>query len=94
MIPEVREAVATGFPVKRPRRLRRTAALRRMVAETSVSVDDLILPLFVVHGTGVREEIGALPGNFHLSVDRLVEEVGEVRDLGIPAVLLFGLPEP
>jgi porphobilinogen synthase len=92
VIPEVPEAVATGFPVKRPRRLRRTAALRRMVAETSVSVDDLILPLFVVHGTGVREEIGALPGNFHLSVDRLVEEVGEVRDLGIQAVLLFGLP--
>ena len=63
-----------------------------MVAETSVSVNDLVLPLFVVHGTGIREEIAALPGTFHLSVDRLVEEVGEVRDLGIPAVLLFGLP--
>ena len=82
----------TGFPVQRPRRLRRTAALRRMVAETSVSVSDLILPLFVVHGTGVREEIAALPGTFHLSVDQLVDEVREVRDLGIPAVLLFGLP--
>ena len=63
-----------------------------MVAETSVSVSDLVLPLFVVHGTGIREEIAALPGTFHLSVDRLVEEVGELRDLGIPAVLLFGLP--
>ncbi len=82
----------TGFPVQRPRRLRRTAALRRMVAETSVSVSDLILPLFVVHGTGVRAEIAALPGTFHLSVDKLVDEVREVRDLGIPAVLLFGLP--
>jgi porphobilinogen synthase len=63
-----------------------------MVAETSLSVDDLVLPLFVVHGSGIREEIQALPGTYHLSVDRLVEEVREVRDLGIPAVLLFGLP--
>jgi porphobilinogen synthase len=93
MIPEVRKPTVAGFPVQRPRRLRRTAALRRMVAETSVSVDDLILPLFVVHGVGVRQEIAALPGSFHLSVDRLVEEVAVVRDLGIPAVLLFGLPE-
>jgi porphobilinogen synthase len=93
MIDVVREAALTGFPVQRPRRLRRTAALRRLVAETSVSVDDLILPLFVVHGTGVRQEIAALPGAFHLSVDRLVEEVAEVHDLRIPAVLLFGLPE-
>jgi porphobilinogen synthase len=63
-----------------------------MVAETSLSVNDLILPLFVVHGSGVRKEIAALPGTFHLSVDRLVEEAREVRALGIPAVILFGLP--
>jgi porphobilinogen synthase len=62
------------------------------VAETSISVDDLMLPLFVVHGSGVREEIDALPGVYHLSVDALVEEVGTASELGIPAVLLFGLP--
>jgi porphobilinogen synthase len=62
------------------------------VAESSVSVRDLILPLFVVHGSGVKDEITALPGTHHLSVDRLVEEVAEARELGILAVLLFGLP--
>jgi len=64
-----------------------------MVAEASVSTSDLIQPFFVVHGRGVRRELEALPGVYHHSVDRLVEEVAEVRDLGIPAVLLFGLPE-
>lgn len=63
-----------------------------MVAQTSLSVSDLILPLFVVHGSDVRAEIAGLPGTFHLSVDRLVDEVREVHALGIPAVLLFGLP--
>ncbi len=67
--------------------------MRNMVRETRVTVDDFIFPLFAVHGTGIKEEIGALPGNYHFSVDRLVEEVKEVRDLGIPAVLIFGLPE-
>ena len=85
-------SITTGTSVHRPRRLRRTAALRRLVAETSVSVDDLMLPMFVVHGSGVREELDALPGIYHLSIDCLVEEVGSVRELGIPAVLLFGLP--
>lgn len=64
-----------------------------MVRETSVSVNDFILPLFVVHGTGVKSEIKSLPGNFHLSIDMLIEEAKQVRDLGIPAILLFGLPE-
>ncbi|MGQ9629028.1 MAG: porphobilinogen synthase [bacterium] len=82
-----------GFPTNRTRRLRRTEALRRMVRETNLSVDDLIYPLFVVPGNGVAEEIPSMPGNYHLSVDRLVEEVKEVRDLGIPGIILFGLPE-
>ncbi len=63
-----------------------------MARETAIGVGDLICPLFVVHGEGVKEEIEPLPGNFHLSVDRLSDEVKEIRDLGIPAVLLFGIP--
>ncbi|MFH1091117.1 MAG: porphobilinogen synthase [Pseudomonadota bacterium] len=81
------------FPDYRPRRLRRTGVLRRMVRETVLSVDDLIYPLFVVPGQGVKAEIPSLPGQYHLSVDRLVEETAVVYELGIPAVLLFGLPE-
>src|SRR5919199_4321986 len=80
------------FPQARPRRLRRTEGLRRMVRETRLSVDSLIYPLFVVPGADVREEIPSMPGVFHLSVDRAAEEAREVADLGIPAVLLFGLP--
>lgn len=81
------------FPDYRPRRLRRTETLRRMVRETVLSVDDLIQPFFVVPGTGVQEAISSLPGQFHWSVDKLVEEAVAIRDLGIPAVILFGLPE-
>lgn len=92
MSTQVTRAAATGFPVQRPRRLRRTATLRKLVAEASISVTDLVLPLFAVHGSGVKNEIEALPGSYHLSVDRLVEEVAHARDLGILAVLLFGLP--
>jgi porphobilinogen synthase len=80
------------FPLARPRRLRRTDTLRRMVRETRLSVDRLIYPLFVVPGMDVQEEIASMPGVFHLSVDRATEEVRQVADLGIPAVLLFGLP--
>ncbi len=80
------------FPVVRPRRLRRTETLRRMVRETRLSVDQLIYPLFVVPGTSVRAEIASLPGVFHHSVDRAVEEARVAADLGIPALLLFGLP--
>jgi len=81
------------FPEYRLRRLRRTANLRRMVRETRLSVDDLIYPLFVVPGSGVKEPIASLPGQHHFSVDKLVEEAAAARDLGLPAVLLFGLPE-
>lgn len=82
-----------SFPEDRPRRLRRTPNLRRMVRETSLSVDNLIFPLFVCPGKGVRREIGSLPGQFHLSVDQLAREAEEIAKLGIPAVILFGLPE-
>ena len=82
-----------GFPDVRLRRLRRTETLRAMVRETSLSVNDLIFPLFVCPGTRVRNEISAMPGNFQLSVDLLVEECREVTGLGIPAVILFGIPE-
>lgn len=82
-----------SFPVNRPRRLRRTATLRRMVRETRLSVDDLVLPLFAMHGKGVREPIASMPGVARLSVDLLVEECREAHALGIPAVILFGIPQ-
>ena len=82
-----------GFPIERPRRLRRTETLRRMVRETRLSVDDFIFPLFVCPGTGVKREIQSMPGNYQLSVDELVEECRDVAALGIPAVILFGIPE-
>jgi porphobilinogen synthase len=81
-----------SFPQARPRRLRRTEAIRRMVRETRLNVDGLIYPVFVVPGADVQEEIGSMPGVFHQSVDRVVEDAREVADLGIPAMLLFGLP--
>src|SRR5438874_3701960 len=80
------------FPRARPRRLRRTETLRRMVRETRLSTDGLIYPVFVVPGADVKEEIGSMPGVYHQSVDRLVEDAREVNDLGVPALLLFGLP--
>jgi porphobilinogen synthase len=80
------------YPQYRPRRLRRTPALRRMVRETTLDVDDLILPLFVAPGTGVRREVGSMPGVFQTSVDELVKDAREAFQLGIPAVLLFGIP--
>ncbi len=82
-----------GFPQTRMRRLRRSEALRRLVAETRLSVESLVYPLFVCPGEGVRMEIASMPGVANLSVDRLVEECREVSKLGIPAVILFGLPE-
>jgi porphobilinogen synthase len=80
------------FPIYRPRRLRRTDNLRRMVRETIITVDDFVYPLFVVHGQGVKKEIFSLPDNYHWSVDMLLHEAEEIAHLGIPAVLLFGLP--
>ncbi len=82
-----------GFPTHRARRLRRTATLRRLVAETRPSVDGLVLPLFVVPGTGVTRPVASMPGVSQLSVDRVAEECRAVADLGIPAVILFGIPE-
>jgi porphobilinogen synthase len=81
------------FPIHRPRRLRRTETLRRMVRETRLSVDDLIYPMFICPGEGVREPIRSMPGVARLSVDQGVEECREAADLGIPAVILFGIPE-
>ncbi|MEE8243099.1 MAG: porphobilinogen synthase [candidate division NC10 bacterium] len=81
------------FPTRRPRRLRRSETIRRMMRETTLQVDDLIMPLFVVHGTGIRQEIAPMPGNYRLSVDQLTKEVKEIAALGIPAVILFGIPE-
>ncbi len=77
----------------RPRRLRRTSAIRDMVRETRVSPKDLIAPLFVKPGEGVRDPILSMPGQYQFSVDTLVEEIVEVADRGIPAVILFGLPD-
>ncbi|WP_434577267.1 porphobilinogen synthase [Thermoanaerobacterium thermosaccharolyticum] len=78
--------------LKRPRRLRANEVIRRMVKETSISVDDLIYPMFVVPGENIKEEISAMPGVYRYSVDKLINEVKEVYDLRIPAVLLFGIP--
>ena len=76
----------------RPRRLRSSDVMRRLVRETELSVNDLVYPLFAVHGSGVRQEIPSMPGCFQMSVDELVKEAAEVQGLGIPAILLFGLP--
>ncbi len=79
--------------IQRPRRLRRTAALRTLVRETRLSADRFVYPLFVRSGNGIREPIASLPGQFHLSVDQLAGEAAELRSVGIPAVLLFGIPD-
>jgi porphobilinogen synthase len=81
------------FPTHRPRRLRRNENLRRMVRETHLSVNDFIMPLFIVPGSGVTNPISSMPGIAQLSVDRAVEECKEIRDLGIPGVILFGIPD-
>ncbi|MDW8213759.1 MAG: porphobilinogen synthase [Roseiflexaceae bacterium] len=78
--------------INRPRRLRRTPALRRMVRETVLSADDLIAPLFVVAGSGIVRPIRSMPGYAQLSVDQLDPEINEIAELQIPAVLLFGIP--
>jgi porphobilinogen synthase len=81
------------FPDYRPRRLRQSDAFRRMVRETTLAVDDLILPLFAVGGKNVRNPIPSMPGHFQLSLDELVRTCREAFELGIPAVILFGIPE-
>ena len=82
-----------NYPDYRPRRMRRTEALRRMVRETRLSVDDFIYPLFVVPGSGIEKPIASMPGQFNLSVDKATDLALRAADLGIPSVLLFGIPE-
>ena len=81
-----------SFPEHRLRRLRRTETLRNMVRETTLSVNDLIYPLFVQPGSKIKEKIQSMPGNYRFSIDELVKECSEIQKLGIPAVILFGIP--
>ncbi|MDH4264898.1 MAG: porphobilinogen synthase [Deltaproteobacteria bacterium] len=81
------------FPVYRPRRLRKNENFRRMIRETKLSRDDFIYPLFVIHGRKVRNEIHSMPGIAQLSVDLAVKEAVEASNLGIPAIILFGIPK-
>ena len=81
------------FPIHRYRRLRKTDSIQRMVRETTLSTDNLIAPLFVCEGSRVQSEISAMPGVFRFSIDNLVKEIEECHDLGIPAVILFGIPD-
>jgi porphobilinogen synthase len=80
------------FPVYRPRRLRESPLLRSMVRETTLRIDDFVYPLFAVHGRGIREPIASMPGQYRLSTDELLKECKDAASMGIPAVLLFGLP--
>ncbi len=82
-----------AFPIHRLRRLRSSESLRRLVRETALAPSQFILPLFVCPGEGVRKEIGSMPGNAQLSIDRLVQEAEECRSLGIGGIILFGIPE-
>lgn len=81
------------FPDYRSRRLRKNKGFRRLIQETKLSVDDLVFPLFVVPGKDVKKPIGSMPGHFQMSIDHLIREIQAARDGGIPAVLLFGIPD-
>jgi porphobilinogen synthase len=81
------------FPVNRPRRLRMNGVLRSMVSETRLSPEQFVYPMFVCPGEGIKKEISSMPGNYHWSVDTLVEEVRTVKSLGIGGIMLFGLPK-
>lgn len=81
------------FPVHRLRRLRMKENIRELFTETRLSIKDFVYPVFVVPGKKIKKELSAMPGNFHFSVDELVKEVETVKKLGIPAILLFGIPE-
>jgi porphobilinogen synthase len=80
------------FPTQRPRRLRNHPQLRRMVRENTLTTSDLIYPLFAVPGESFSKEVKSMPGVYQLSIDKIVEEAKEVYDLGIPAIILFGIP--
>ncbi len=81
------------FPIHRCRRLRKNETIRRMVRQTAISPDDFIYPLFVTFGKGIRKEIASMPGSYQESIDELVKNAKEIYSLGIPAVILFGIPE-
>ena len=81
------------YPLYRPRRLRESPLVRKMVRETALRTDDLVYPLFTLHGRGVREPIASMPGQFRLSIDELLKECKDAASMGIPAVLLFGIPQ-
>ncbi len=81
-----------GFPTVRPRRMRSSPILREMVRETVLRASDFVLPLFVRPGKGIRTEIASMPGNFQLSPDTLVDEIGSAKDLGVKSFMLFGIP--
>jgi porphobilinogen synthase len=81
------------FPKLRPRRLRKKEQIRRLVRETRLTLDDLIYPIFVRYGEGIVEEVPSMPGVYRYSLDKVADVVKEVRDLGIPAVIIFGIPE-
>lgn len=83
----------TGFPIDRPRRLRRTPALRRQVTETRLDPSMFVLPVFVVQGSGIRKEISSMPGNYQLSVDELIPLAREAEALGIGGMIFFGIPD-
>ena len=89
---DTRQRRTTGFPTVRPRRLRASPALRAMVRETDLTPDDLIYPLFVTHGEGVRSPIPSMPGIHQLSVDEVVPEAERAAGLGVPALIFFGIP--
>ncbi|MDX2440953.1 MAG: porphobilinogen synthase [Desulfobacterales bacterium] len=81
------------FPEYRPRRLRQNEAFRRMIRETTLSVDDLILPIFAISGQNIKNPISSMPGHFQLSIDNLIKTSKKAFELGIPAVMLFGIPD-
>ncbi len=81
------------YPDYRPRRLRKNENFRRMIRETKLSIDDLVYPLFVVPGKDKKKPIHSMPGNFQMSIDHILKEVQKTKDLGIPSILLFGIPD-
>lgn len=81
------------FPISRLRRMRQNEMLRKMVRETYLSIDKFVFPLFVIEGSKIKKEIQTLPGQYHFSLDMLVKEVEDIKKLGIPAILLFGIPD-
>src|SRR5262245_41108998 len=82
-----------NYPQVRMRRLRSHSKIQELVRETRLQVTDLILPLFIRYGAGIKKPIVSLPGHYQISIDNLYDEIAEIKDLGIPGVILFGIPE-